>query len=135
MIGSEKSGKYYLKLQNTDFSKLFKYPLLPMIEPSNMLICLDMDNPPLHVPENGDVLYPILVKLKVRFTNKIFPDNVCENLKKCVAKYTSINIINALGRACSSTMEQLFDKDDLEKSDYENIRRFIKEEIDTLIGK
>ena len=97
-----------------------------------------MKYPLLYIPENGDTLYPVLVKLKVRFTNRIFPDNAHESLKECVVKCTPVNIINALDRTCSLlglTMEQLFDESDLEDSDYVKLRTFIKSEIDTLIGK
>jgi hypothetical protein len=124
--------------ENIDFNKLSRYPLLPMVNPSNMLICLDMNDPLLYIPENGHVLYPILVKLEVRFTNMSFDENAHENLTKCVEKCTSINIINALKRACDSSfsnMEQLFYKSDLDDLDYEKLRAFIKAEIDTLIGK
>ncbi|CAB4479085.1 uncharacterized protein OCT59_027473 [Rhizophagus irregularis] len=122
--------------EKLDFNELSRYPLLPMVNPSNMLIRLDMDDPLLHIPENGHVLYPTLVKLEVRFTNMSFHENAHENLQKCVEKYTPINIINALKRACASSfsdMEQLFYKNDLEDVDYEKLRAFIKAEIDTLI--
>ncbi|GES91901.1 hypothetical protein GLOIN_2v552263 [Rhizophagus clarus] len=122
--------------ENIDFNKLSRYPLLPMVEPSNMLICLDMNDPLLYVPENGHVLYQTLVKLEVRFTNMLFHENDHENLKKCVEKCTSINIINALKRACDSSfsdMEQLFYKNDLDDLDYEKLRAFVKADIDILI--
>ncbi|RIA90189.1 hypothetical protein C1645_823690 [Glomus cerebriforme] len=134
--------KIWVKLnketENIDYDKLSRYPLLPVIKPSNMLICLDMTDPLLYIPVNGHILYPVLVKLEVRLTDIIFPENAHENIKQCVQKCTPINIINALERACSSscsTMEQLFYKNDLDEQDYEKLRTFIKAEIDTLIGK
>ncbi|PKY41139.1 hypothetical protein RhiirA4_353484, partial [Rhizophagus irregularis] len=122
--------------ENIDFNELSRYPLLPLVNPSNILICLDMDDPLLYIPENGHVLYPILVKLKVRITNMSFHENSHENLKKCVEKCTPINIINALERTCVSSflnMKQLFYKSDLKDVDYKKLGAFIKAEIDTLI--
>ncbi|GBC02571.1 hypothetical protein RclHR1_00470001 [Rhizophagus clarus] len=121
--------------EEREFTRISKYPLLPVIRPSK-LVRLDMKNPLLHIPEDGHILYPILVKLHVRFTNMKFPEGVHENLKKCIASCTPANIINSLEWSCSllhMTMEQLFKTSDLSLSDYEKLRRFIKEEINVLI--
>ncbi|GBC07902.1 hypothetical protein RclHR1_07770002 [Rhizophagus clarus] len=122
--------------EEREFTRLFKYPLLPVIQPSK-LIRLDMKYPVLHVPEQGQILYPILLKLQVRLTNLKFPDNAHENFKKCTLSFTPLNIINSLKISCSlsnKTMEQLFKTGNLSLSDYDKFRRFIKKEFNSLIG-
>ncbi len=66
-----------------------------------------------------------------------FPENI-ENLKKCIAQCTSINIINSLENACSllyCNMEGLFESSELSPEDYGELRKFIKRELETLTGK
>ncbi|CAG8453449.1 13573_t:CDS:10 [Rhizophagus irregularis] len=121
--------------EEREFTRLTKYPLLPMIQPSK-LVRLDTKNPLLYIPENGHILYPILVKLQVRFTNMKFPEDAHENLKKCIVSCTPTNIINSLEWTCSllhKPMEQLFKTSDLSLSDYEKLRKFIKEELNVLL--
>ncbi|RIA90176.1 hypothetical protein C1645_164705 [Glomus cerebriforme] len=126
-----------IQVTESEFSRLSKYPLLPVIQPSK-LVRPDMKYPLLHMPEYGHslyYLYPILVKLEVRFTNMRFPDNVHGNLKKCIVECTPSNIIDSLERSCSlqhMTMEQLFKTSDLSSSDYGTFRTFIKNELDVL---
>ncbi|UZO07228.1 uncharacterized protein OCT59_027521 [Rhizophagus irregularis] len=112
-----------------DFTKLSKFPLLPMIQPSEKLVQLDITNPLLNV-EHGSNLYPVLKKLKLRFTNMKFPDNANSNIKQCVLPYNPVNIVNALERTCillDLSMEQLFKTSDLTNKDYERFRTYIKE--------
>ena len=124
--------------ENLEFSRLAMFPLLPVIQPSDMLIQPDPTNPLLYVPENGHILFPVLVKLKVRFTNMIIPEKAHEELKKCVVPCTFLNIINSLERTCrllDLSMDKLFETSDLSSSDYEKFRTYIKEELEILISK
>lgn len=126
-----KSGK------NIEFEELSKFPLLPVIRPSNMLIKPDIYNPLLYINEEH-FLIPVLVKLKLRFTNMIFPENTHEDLKKCILRYDHINIINSLEKVLLNTnisMKQLFKDSNLTALEYEKFRKFISEGIDILIGK
>src|SRR5437764_7574109 len=103
-----------------------------------MLIQPDPTNPLLYVPENGHILFPVLVKLKVRFTNMIIPEKAHEELKKCVVPCTFLNIINSLERTCrllGLSMDKLFETSDLSSSDCEKFRTYIKEELEILISK
>jgi hypothetical protein len=123
--------------KNIEFEKLSKFPLLPVIKPSNMLVKPDMYNPLLYIYEDH-FLIPVLEKLKLRFTNMIFSENAHENLRKCILRYNDINIINSLGKALLSTnmdMKQLFEESNLTTLEYEKFREFIREGIDILIGK
>jgi hypothetical protein len=125
------------KAENIEFNRLSKFPLLPVIQPS-VLIRPDMTSPLLYVPENGDTLFPVLVKLKVRFTNMIIPKSAHGHLQSCVVKCAPAEIICSLERTCSllrMTMKQLFDTGGLTSFDYEKFRIFIKEELESLIGK
>jgi hypothetical protein len=120
-------------VDDMDFNKLSISPLLPIIQPSRMLVRLNTPNPPLY--NNGHDLIPLLVKLKVRFTNFNFQNFRNEKLRKCVLKFTPINIIDSLERTCTSlylTMEELFDNSDLSSDEYEEFRTFIKGSLDTL---
>ncbi|CAB5375027.1 unnamed protein product [Rhizophagus irregularis] len=121
--------------ENMDFNKLTISPLLPIIQPSRMLVRLNVTNPPLY--DNGHNLIPLLVKLEVRFTNISFQNVQNEKLKKCVLACTPINIINSLERTCTSlylTMEDLFENSDLSAHDYEDFRTFIKVNLEILLG-
>ncbi|GBC02577.1 hypothetical protein RclHR1_00470007 [Rhizophagus clarus] len=120
--------------KNIEFAKLSKLPLLPMIQPSEKLVQLDITNPLLNI-EQGSYLYPVLKKLKLRFTNMKFPDNANSNLKQCVLPYNPVNIVNALERTrilLNLTMEQLFKAVDLSNKDYEKFRAYIKENHEAL---
>ncbi|GBB96452.1 hypothetical protein RclHR1_02760005 [Rhizophagus clarus] len=115
-----------------ELEKLSEFPLLPVIKPFNMLVKPDVKNPILYISKSENhYLLPVLVKLKVRFTNMIF----CEDhLKNYILKYTCINIISSLEKVLLNTntdIKQLFK--DLTNSDYADFRRFIREELDTLI--
>lgn len=124
--------------ENIDFIRLSKFPLLPVIKPSDMLVQPDTTNPLLYVPENGHILFPVLAKLKVRFTNMIVPENANEKLKNCIVDCNSINIINSLEITRSSlnlTMKELFETSNLSPSDYEKLRTFIKEKLEVLEGE
>ncbi|GES91935.1 sacsin isoform X1 [Rhizophagus clarus] len=121
--------------ENIDFIRLSKFPLLPVIKPSDILVQPDTKKPLLYVPENGHTLFPVLVKLKVRFTNMIVPDNANENLKRCIVDCSPINIIHSLEITRSSlnlTMKELFEHGNLSSSDYEKLRTFIKENLEVL---
>ncbi|GBB90419.1 hypothetical protein RclHR1_17380001 [Rhizophagus clarus] len=121
--------------RNIDFNELSKYPLLPVIKPSNMLVRPVISDPLIQNGNSLFSLFEILVKLKVRFTNMTFPESAHEDLKKCVNECTAINIINSLERARSSlTMSRLFETSKLSSLEYEKLRTFIKEELETLIG-
>jgi hypothetical protein len=123
--------------KNIEFEELSKFPLLPVIKPSNMLIKPDIYNPLLYIDKEY-FLIPVLVKLKLRFTNMIFPENVHENLKKCILRYNHVNVINSLEKVLLNTnisMKQLFKDSNLTASEYEKFRIFISEGIDILIGK
>ena len=103
---------------------------------SSILVRPDIENPLLYIPENGYALFPIFVKLKMRFTNMIFPECANESLKKCVVRCTFINILNSLEKTRSSlSMNQLFETSNLSPSEYEEFREFIKGGIKTLEGK
>ncbi|RGB37961.1 hypothetical protein C1646_693362, partial [Rhizophagus diaphanus] len=118
-----------------EFTRLSKYPLLPVIQPSK-LIRLDMKDPVLYMPDNGHYLYQILSKLQVRFTNFKFPDNAHQYFKKCTLSCTPLNVINSLKVSCSllhKSMEQLFETGNLSLSDYDNFRRYIRSELKSLI--
>ncbi|EXX51199.1 hypothetical protein RirG_263920 [Rhizophagus irregularis DAOM 197198w] len=121
--------------ENIDFIRISKFPLLPVIKPSDMLVQPDTTNPLLYVPENGHILFPVLTKLKVRFTNMIVPENANEKLKNCIVDCSSINIIHSLEITRSSlnlTMKELFETSNLSPSDYEKLRTFIKEKLEIL---
>jgi hypothetical protein len=123
--------------EEKEFTRLSKYPLLPVIQPSK-LIRLDIKVPVLYMPENGHILYPVLLKLQVRLTSLKFPDNAHEYFKKSTLIYTPSNIINSLKVSCSllhKTMEQLFKTGNLSLADYDKFRKFIKKELNSLIGK
>ncbi|GES91936.1 BTB/POZ protein [Rhizophagus clarus] len=112
-----------------EFAKLSKLPLLPMIQPSEKLVQLDITNPLLNI-EHASYLYPVLKKLKLRFTNMKFPDNANSNLKQCVLPYNPVNIVNVLERnriLLNLTMEQLFKTSYLSNKDYEMFRIYIKD--------
>ncbi|CAB4387504.1 unnamed protein product [Rhizophagus irregularis] len=122
--------------KNIEFEELSKFPLLPVIIPSNMLIKPDIYNPLLYI-DKEHFLIPVLVKLKLRFTNMIFPENVHENLKKCILRYNHVNVINSLEKVLLNTnisMKQLFKDSNLTALEYEKFRIFISEGIDILIG-
>ncbi|RIA90194.1 hypothetical protein C1645_164980 [Glomus cerebriforme] len=122
--------------KDIDFAKLSKFPLLPMIQPYEKLVRLDITNPLLNI-EYGSYLYPVLKKLKLRFTNMTFLD-ADENLKQCVLSYGPVNIINALEKTrilLGLTMEQLFKTSDLTLKDYERFRIYIKENLGVLKSK
>lgn len=123
--------------EEREFTRLSKYPLLPVIQPSK-LIRLDMKDPVLYMPDNSHLLYQILEKLQVRFTNLAFPDNTHNNFKKCTLSCTPFNIIKSLKVSCSllhKSMEQLFETGNLSLSDYDKFRKYIKRELGSLIGK
>ncbi|RIA92338.1 hypothetical protein C1645_765344 [Glomus cerebriforme] len=128
------------KITESEFARFSKYPLLPITIQPPKLIRPDMKNPLLYMPEDGHNLHnlcSILMKLEVRFINIKFPENVHENLKKCIVRCTPSNIIDSLERTCSlqhKTMEQLFKAGELSSSDYEKFRTFIKEELVDLIN-
>ncbi|CAG8565081.1 11420_t:CDS:10 [Rhizophagus irregularis] len=139
----DKENIYYIGNQehielfpSAEFEELSKFPLLPVIIPSNMLIKPDIYNPLLYI-DKEHFLIPVLVKLKLRFTNMIFPENVHENLKKCILRYNHVNVINSLEKVLLNTnisMKQLFKDSNLTALEYEKFRIFISEGIDILIG-
>ncbi|RIA92324.1 hypothetical protein C1645_736422 [Glomus cerebriforme] len=126
-------------LESTDFNSLSRFPLLPVIKPSDMLIQPDANNPLLYIPENVHSCFPlfeVLVKLNVRITNMIFSESAHKDLKKCIVECTSTNIIDSLEKTRStSPMKRWFEKNKLSPSDYEKFRTYIKEQLDDLIGK
>ena len=133
----EKIWSKLKKAEILEFDRISKLALLPMIQPSNMLVRPDTANPLLYIPENGHYLFPVLVKLQVRFTDMIIPENADVDFQKCVLECNPINIINSLKQICSLlslNMNQLFEKGNLSPSDYKKFRRFVKEET-TLLGK
>ncbi|CAG8702047.1 15846_t:CDS:2, partial [Funneliformis caledonium] len=110
---------------NVEFDKLSLFPLLSMTKPSNKLIKPNPSNPLLH--DNGHFLIPILVKLKVRFTDmKVFESD--EKLEQCILECNPINIINSLVKTCSSlslNMKELFENSKLTPSEYKKFREFL----------
>jgi hypothetical protein len=78
-----------------DFTKLSKFPLLPMIQPSEKLVQLDTTNPLLNI-EYESYIYPVLKKLKLRLTNLKFPDNANSVIKQCILPYNPVNIVKRL---------------------------------------
>ncbi|CAG8638947.1 3619_t:CDS:10 [Rhizophagus irregularis] len=121
---------------NINFIRLSKFPLLPMIQPYEKLVQLDITNPLISIRDYERNFYPVLVKLKLRFTNKEFPTSANHNIRQCVLPFNSVNIINALERMCVSSnmsMDQLFKERNLLPKDYEKFRNYIKDNIDDLI--
>ncbi|GES91903.1 histidine kinase-like ATPase [Rhizophagus clarus] len=126
-------------LEDTDFKRLSVYPLLPMIQPSNMLIRPEANNPLLYIHESVHALFPsfpALIKLKVRITNMSFPTSAHEDFKKCVIECNSENVIDSLERIRSNnSMKRWFEKCKLSSEEYENFRAFIKKDLATLIAR
>lgn len=124
--------------ENINFMKLSKFPLLPMIQPYEKLIQLDITNPLISIRDYERNFYPVLVKLKLRFTNKEFSTLANHNIKQCVLPFNPINIITSLERmriSSNMTMDQLFEDRNLLPKDYEKFRNYIKDNIDNLISK
>lgn len=131
----------YKDMQKVDFNKLFKFPLIPVVQPSDMLIRPDKNNPLIYIPESGHTLYPLypaLVKLKVRITNMVVPESAHENLKECIVKCNPVNVINSLEKtrlSLSLTMKQLFEMSELLPAEYKLFRALIREGMDAFVGK
>ncbi|CAG8727340.1 16147_t:CDS:2, partial [Funneliformis caledonium] len=111
-----------------EYAKLSNFALLPVTSPYNMLIRPNIKNPLLYLPEDGHDLYPVLVKLRVRFTEMMIPESADKSLQKCVVTCTPVNIINSLNKTCSLlslTMNQLFEKD--HQQSQENFMSILKD--------
>jgi hypothetical protein len=109
-----------------------------MIQPYEKLVRLDTTNPLISINEYDRNFYPVLTKLKLRFTNMQFPNCAHPSLRQCVLQFDSVNIINSLERTCISsglTMHQLFKDSELSPKDYEKFRNNIKDNIETLMSK
>jgi hypothetical protein len=123
---------------NIDFGKLSKFPLLPMIQPYEKLVKLDITNPLISVRDYERNIYSVLVKLKLRFTKKEFSNLTHPNIRQCVLKFSPASIIVSLERMCDSsnmTMTQLFKERNLLPEDYEKFRDYIKDNIENLTSK
>ncbi|CAB5149034.1 unnamed protein product [Rhizophagus irregularis] len=131
----------YKDMKQVDYNKLSKFPLIPVVQPSDMLIRPDENNPLIYIPESGRTLYPLypaLVKLNVRITNMVVPESAHENLNKCIVKCTPVNVINSLEKTRSSlslTMKQLFEISELLPTEYKLFRALIREGMDAFVAQ
>ncbi|GES93021.1 histidine kinase-like ATPase [Rhizophagus clarus] len=126
--------------QNVDFNKLSKFPLLPVVQPYDMLIRPDINNPLIYIPENGHTLfplYPALTRLTVRITNMVIPEDAHKDLKKCIVKCDPVNIINSLENtrlSSSLTMKQLFEIGELSPAEHKLFRELIRQGMEAFIA-
>ncbi|CAG8604907.1 35882_t:CDS:10, partial [Gigaspora margarita] len=113
-----------------EFSKLARFPVLPIIKPHSKLVLPDLSDPILW--DIGDhSMIPIFTKFGIRFTDTKFPNSCNPSIKGCIMPSNAVNMIKAFERAVkksSRSLQQLF-SEKLDNTEIKNFRSFIKNEI------
>ncbi|CAJ0876076.1 5072_t:CDS:10 [Entrophospora sp. SA101] len=126
-----------LMFTDYDYSKFKSYPLLPMTHPSRQLVLPNTEYPLLLIDNEEDLVFKVLTKLKVRFTDMAFPKFANPNLQHFVVEWNFTNVLKAIENVANIShleIKGLFAQADLSDKDIEVIRLFVKKHFN-LYGK
>nr|CAG8482990.1 4272_t:CDS:2 [Entrophospora candida] len=120
-----------------DYSKLKSYPLLAMTHPSHQLVLPNPTCPLLLIDSEEDLVFKVLTKLKVRFTDMIFPKIANPHLQQFIVEWSFTNVLKAIENVANIShlgIKGLFTQADLTDKDIEVIRLFVKKHFN-LFGR